>query len=226
MERTLRGLEGWPVNVGLQANARSTDPATLDALLDAGAVGFKIHEDYGAYPELIDATLRFADAHDVSVSLHTDGLHESAELEDTVAAIAGRTVHAYHVEGSGGGHVPDLIGLVREANVICSSTTPTIPFGRLGRRRGGPDDGPDPRRDRSRSRRTWRSSASASTPPTMAAEGPLHELGAIQIVNSDSQGMGRIMETVRRTFQLAHVMKAWRRRRSGRAARTSPMTGR
>ena len=80
-----------------------------------GACGFKIHEDYGAYPELIDHVLRFADAHDVAVSLHTDGLHESAELEDTVAAIAGRTVHAYHVEGSGGGHVPDLLGLVREA---------------------------------------------------------------------------------------------------------------
>src|SRR6185369_9115380 len=94
-----------------------------------GAVGFKIHEDYGAYPELIDHVLRYADAHDVSVSLHTDGLHESAELEDTVAAIGGRTVHAYHVEGSGGGHVPDVIGLVREANIICSSTTPTVPWG-------------------------------------------------------------------------------------------------
>ena len=96
------------MNVGLQANARTTDRAALEILLDAGAVGFKIHEDYGAYPELIDATLRFADERDVSVSLHTDGLHETAELEDTVAAIAGRTVHAYHVEGSGGGHVPDL----------------------------------------------------------------------------------------------------------------------
>ena len=80
-------------------------------------------------PELIDHVLRFADAHDVTVSLHTDGLHEAAELEDTVAAIAGRTVHAYHVEGSGGGHLPDLLGLVREANILCSSTTPTVPFG-------------------------------------------------------------------------------------------------
>ena len=103
-------LAGWPVNVGLQAGARAEDDASLEALLDAGACGFKIHEDYGAYPELIDHVLRFADAHDVAVSLHTDGLHESAELEDTVAAIAGRTVHAYHVEGSGGGHVPDLLG--------------------------------------------------------------------------------------------------------------------
>ena len=209
MERTLRGLEGWPLNVGLQANARSMDPATLDPLLDAGAVGFKIHEDYGAYPELIDATLRYADAHDVSVSLHTDGLHESAELEDTVAAIAGRTVHAYHVEGTGGGHVPDLIGITREPNVICSSTNPTLPWGvsavgegipmtvlNHGASYGVAED--------------IALIAERTHPATLAAEGPLHELGSIQIVNSDSQGMGRIMETIRRTIQLADAMKAWR----------------
>ncbi|HUQ42800.1 MAG TPA: urease subunit alpha [Candidatus Limnocylindria bacterium] len=209
MERTLRGLERFPVNVGLQANARSMDPAALDGLLDAGAVGFKIHEDYGAYPELIDATLRYAEAHDVAVSLHTDGLHESAELEDTVAAIAGRTVHAYHVEGTGGGHVPDLIGIVREPNVICSSTTPTIPWGvsavdegvamTILNHGGSFGVAEDVALIRERTH-----------PATMAAEGPLHELGAIAIVNSDSQGMGRIMETFRRTIQLAHAMKAWR----------------
>ena len=186
----------------------------LEALLEAGAVGFKIHEDYGAYPELIDATLTFADAHDVSVCLHTDGLHETAELEDTVAAIAGRTVHAYHVEGTGGGHIPDVIGLVREPSVICSSTTPTLPFGRNAPaehvamvlpNHGGSWERPgDVELARSRIH-----------PATMAAEGPLHELGAIAIVNSDSQGMGRIMETVRRTFQLAHVMKAWRATEAG-----------
>jgi urease subunit alpha len=215
MERTLRGLEGFAVNVGLQANARSTDAAALEVLLEAGAVGFKIHEDYGAYPELIDATLAFADARDVSVSLHTDGLHESAEVEDTVAAIAGRTVHAYHVEGSGGGHVPDLIAIVREPNVICSSTTPTIPWGV-----SAVDEGV--------AMTVLNHGASFGVaedialirerlhPPTMAAEGPLHELGAIAIVNSDSQGMGRIMETVRRTFQLAHAMKAWRSTDAGR----------
>jgi urease subunit alpha len=214
MERTLRGLEGWPVNVGLQANARSTDPGALDGLLEAGAVGFKIHEDYGASPELIDATLRFADAHDVSVSLHTDGLHETAELEDTVGAIAGRTVHAYHVEGSGGGHVPDLIGLVREANIICSSTTPTIPWGVSAVDEGlpmtilnhGGSFGVAHDLELIRER---------VHPATMAAEAPLHELGAIQIVNSDSQGMGRIMETVRRTFQLADAMKRWRAAEAG-----------
>jgi urease subunit alpha len=214
MERTLRGLEGFPVNVGLQANARSTDAATLEALLEAGAVGFKIHEDYGASPDLIDATLRFADGRDVSVSLHTDGLHETAELEDTVAAIAARTVHAYHVEGSGGGHVPDVIGLVREPNVICSSTTPTIPWGVSAVDEGlamtvlnhGASFGVAEDLALIRER---------LHPATMAAEGPLHELGAIQIVNSDSQGMGRIGETVRRTFQLAHAMQAWRATEAG-----------
>jgi urease subunit alpha len=212
MERTLAAFEGWPLNIGLQAGARSEGEgaeAGLDALLDAGAVGFKIHEDYGAYPELIDAVLRYADTHDVTVSLHTDGLHESAELEDTIAAIAGRTVHAYHVEGSGGGHVPDLIGLVREANILCSSTTPTLPWGVAAAaehvamtllNHGGSWAVPE---DLAIVRERIH-------PATMAAEGPLHELGAIAMINSDSQGMGRIGETLRRTIQLAHVMKAWR----------------
>jgi urease subunit alpha len=214
VERMLAGLEGWPVNVGLQATARAPHDGPLDALVDAGAVGFKIHEDYGAYPEIIDHTLRYADAHDLSVSLHTDGLHESAELEDTVAAIAGRTVHAYHVEGAGGGHVPDLLGLVREPNVICSSTTPTIPYGvaapaehlpmtilNHGASFAVPGD-VELVRERIH-------------PASMAAEGPLHELGAIAIVNSDSQGMGRIGETFRRTMQLAHATRAWRATEAG-----------
>jgi urease subunit alpha len=210
MERVLAALEGWPINIGIQAGARAVEDSHLDALVEAGALGFKIHEDNGAYPELIDHVLRYADARDLTVSLHTDGLHESAELEDTVAAIAGRTVHAYHVEGTGGGHVPDLLGLVREPSILCSSTTPTLPFGvhtavehvpmtviNHGLSWSVPGD-VELVRERVLEAR-------------MAAEGPLHELGAIGIVNSDSQGMGRIGETVRRTFQLAHVMKAWRR---------------
>jgi len=210
MERVLAGMEAWPINIGMQAGARALDDGHLDALVEAGAVGFKIHEDNGAYPDLIDRVLRYADERDVSVSLHTDGLHESAELEDTIAAIAGRTVHAYHVEGTGGGHVPDLLGLVREPSILCSSTTPTIPFGvhtavehvpmtvlNHGLSWAIPDDVALVRERVLEAR--------------MAAEGPLHELGAISIINSDSQGMGRIGETLRRTFQLAHVMKAWRR---------------
>jgi urease subunit alpha len=168
-----------------------------------------VHEDWGAYPEIVDAALRQADANDVAVCLHTDGLNESCELEDTVEAIAGRAVHAYHVEGAGGGHVPDVVGLVREPNVVCSSTTPTIPYGRatasehvemiLAVHGGSPFVPEDLEAARERIH-----------PATMAAEGPLHELGAIQIVNSDSQGMGRIGETVRRAFQLADAMKRWR----------------
>jgi urease subunit alpha len=209
MERTLAALSGWPLNIGLQACARSTAAADLATLVDAGAIGFKIHEDFGATAELIDATLAFAEAAGVAVALHTDGLHESAELEDTIAAIAGRTVHAYHVEGTGGGHVPDLLGLVREANIICSSTTPTLPYGRhtaaehvpmIVLNHGGSMAVAG----------DIELAAERIHPATMAAEGPLHDLGAIQIVNSDSQGMGRIMETVRRTLQLGSVMTRWR----------------
>ena len=208
MERFISSFEDWPLNIGLQANARSTDPATLDALLDTGAVGFKIHEDYGSDAAIIDAALSHADARDVSVALHTDGLNESVEVVDTVAAINGRTVHAYHVEGTGGGHVPDVISLVREANIICSSTTPTMPFGinaaaehlhMTSASHGLSLDDPDQLAmtlERIRS-------------TTMSAEGPLHELGAIAITNSDSIGMGRIGETLRRTLQLATVMKRW-----------------
>jgi urease subunit alpha len=217
MARTLAALSDWPVNIGLQACARAEDDVALEALLDAGACGFKIHEDYGAYPELIDHVLRFAGDRDVSVSLHTDGLHESAELEDTVAAIDGRTVHAYHVEGSGGGHIPDVIGLVREPNVICSSTTPTVPFGV----NAAAEQVPMIVLNHGASFGVTEDIALVRErvhPATMAAEGPLHELGAIAIVNSDSQGMGRMMETVRRTFQLAHVMSDWR----GTVARADP----
>ena len=215
MERTylrVRGPAGEPRPAGERADRRPGAP--VERVLEAGACGLKIHEDWGAYPEIVDATLALADAHDVAVCLHTDGLNESCELEDTVAAIAGRTIHAYHVEGVGGGHVPDLIGIVREPNVVCSSTTPTVPYGLataaehlemiLAVHGGSPDVPEDVEAARERIH-----------PATMAAEGPLHELGAIQIVNSDSQGMGRIGETVRRTFQLAHAMKAWRATEAG-----------
>ena len=214
MERTFLAFEDLPVNLGLQASARTELGAPVDRVLDAGACGLKIHEDWGAYPEIVDAVLELAEAHDVAVCLHTDGLNESGELEDTVAAIAGRTIHAYHVEGVGGGHVPDLVALVRESNVICSSTTPTVPFGRataaehlemiLAVHGGSPVVPEDVEAARERIH-----------PATMAAEGPLHDLGVIQIVNSDSQGMGRIGETVRRTFQLAHAMKRWRQTEAG-----------
>lgn len=209
MTATLRAFEQLPVNLGLQASARTEVATAVRRVIEAGAIGLKIHEDWGAYPEIIDAVLTLADDHDVAVALHTDGLNESCELEDTVAAIAGRTVHAYHVEGAGGGHIPDLIGLVREPGIICSSTTPTIPYG-IGTAAEHPEmilavhggSGGDPD--------DVELAAERVRSATMAAEGPLHELGAISIINSDSQGMGRIGETIRRTWQLAHVMKAWR----------------
>ncbi|WP_028923245.1 urease subunit alpha [Pseudonocardia acaciae] len=220
MSATLRAFEHLPVNIGLQASSRSEVAGATERVVEAGAIGLKIHEDWGAYPEIIDATLRLADQHDVAVALHTDGLHESAELEDTVEAIAGRAVHAYHVEGAGG-HVPDLIALVREPNIICSSTTPTIPYGSLApvegtpmvlRVHGGCADAPE----------DLELAAERIHPATMAAEGPLHDLGAISIINSDSQGMGRIGETIRRTWQLAHLMKAWRATEAGRGWPTPP----
>jgi len=221
MSSTLRAFEQLPVNLGLQASARTDVAAAMERVLAAGAVGLKIHEDWGAYPEIIDAVLRLADQHDVAVALHTDGLNESCELEDTVAAIGGRAVHAYHVEGSGGGHIPDLIGLVREPSVICSSTTPTIPYG-TGAAAEHPEmimavhggSGTDPADRLLAGERVH--------PASMAAEGPLHDLGAISIINSDSQGMGRIGETVRRTWQLAHAMKAWRSTLDGQGWPAAP----
>ncbi len=214
MAATLRAFEQLPVNVGLQASARSEVRSAVQRVIEAGAVGLKIHEDWGAYPEIIDAVLGIADDYDVAVALHTDGLNESCELEDTVAAIGGRAVHAYHVEGAGGGHIPDLLGLVREPGIICSSTTPTIPYG-TGTAAEHPEmilavhggSGADPA-DLELAGERVRSA-------TLAAEGPLHELGAISIINSDSQGMGRIGETIRRTWQLADAMKAWRGEAAG-----------
>ena len=209
MHRTLEAFEPFPVNVGLQASARSETPAQAEAVIEAGAIGLKVHEDWGAYPELIDRTLQVADAYDVAVCLHTDGLNESAELEGTIAAIDGRAVHAYHVEGAGGGHVPDLLALVREPNVICSSTTPGIPF--AGATAAEHLDMIHIVHETNRALADDVEAARQRIRPwTMAAEGPLHELGAIQLINSDSQGMGRIGETIRRTWQLAHAMKGWR----------------
>lgn len=208
MERMLAAFEDLPVNVGLQACARSSQPSSAEGVVAAGAVGLKVHEDYGAYPELVDAALTAADAHDIAVCLHTDGLNETAEVEDTLAAIGGRTVHAYHVEGSPGGH-PDNLLLVTDPAVICSSTTVSLPWAQWtaedlaagifavhGVDRDLADD--------------VDAVAERISPGTLAAEGPLHDFGAISIINSDSQGVGRIAETLRRTWQLCDAMKRWR----------------
>ena len=221
--RGVRGVPGEPRPAGERAlrergGRRARDRGRRRRAEDPRGLG-RLPRDHRR-----DAPL--ADAHDIAVCLHTDGLNESCELEDTVAAIDGRAVHAYHVEGVGGGHVPDLIGLVREPNIVCSSTTPTVPYGTHTAAEhlamillvhGGSIDSPD---DVAAARERIHEG-------TMAAEGPLHDLGAISIVNSDSQGMGRIGETVRRTFQLAHAMKAWRATEAGQAAgpaQTTPTT--
>jgi urease subunit alpha len=205
LENMFASFAGFPINMAFISRASST-AAPLEGLLEWGASGFKIHEDLGAFPAVIDQTLQVADAYDVQVMIHTDSINESVSLEETIAAIAGRTIHAYHVEGAGGGHAPDLLEIVSERNVLPSSTNPTNPFGPgavkehldmiLSIHLQNPLLPEDVAFAQSRIR-----------PQTMAAEDVLHDLGAISMLGADSTGMGRVAESVRRTFQLAHVMK-------------------
>ncbi len=205
LERMLDATAAFPLNMAFIARAASA-PGSLEHALEWGASGFKIHEDLGAFPAVIDETLRVADAHDVQVMIHTDSINESVSLEETVAAIGGRTIHAYHVEGAGGGHAPDLLEIVAEANVLPSSTNPTNPFSASAIKEHldmimsvhlmNPMLPEDVAFAQSRIR-----------PQTMAAEDVLHDLGAISMLGADSTGMGRVGESVRRTFQLAHLMK-------------------
>ena len=209
LEHMFLALEHQPVNLGLLGRAASTTAEPLIRQIESGACGLKVHEDYAGYPSIIDQALSVAEAYDVQIAMHTDGINESCELHETVAAIGGRTIHAYHVEGIGGGHAPDILAIAGVPNVIGSSTTPTIPYGRnvvaehhamMWSVHGMNPQVPSDRlmiADRIRE-------------STMRAESLLHELGAISIINSDSQGMGRIGEVIRRTWQLAHQMKALR----------------
>jgi urease subunit alpha len=209
LERMFLAFEGEPVNLGLLGRAASYTAAPLVRQIESGACGLKVHEDYAGYPSIVDQALAVAEAYDVQIAMHTDGMNESCEFDETVAAIAGRTIHAYHVEGIGGGHIPDILAIAGVGNVIGSSTTPTIPYGRnvVAEHHAmmWSVHGMNPRvpsdhvmiADRVRD-------------STMRAESVLHELGAISIINSDSQGMGRIGEVIRRTWQLAHQMKRLR----------------
>lgn len=199
-------LDAYPLNTLMLARGSSSRPEPLERMLAAGAAGLKIHEDVGANATALDMALRVADAHDVQVCLHTDGLNEGLSVEDTLAVIGGRTIHAYHIEGTGGGHAPDVLRLAGEPNVLTSSTNPTFPYGANTAAEHAAmielvhvlrADLPGDRQlavDRVR-------------PATMAAEDVLHDLGLIHMTSSDSQGMGRIGETLRRTFQLASVMR-------------------
>jgi len=204
--RMLQALDPWPVNVLLLGKGNTVRADALWEQLRAGAGGFKLHEDWGTTPAVIDACLRVADDSGVQVAIHTDTLNEAGFVEDTLAAIAGRTIHTYHTEGAGGGHAPDIITVAGAANVLPSSTNPTRPHtvNTLDEHLDmlmvchhlNPSVPEDLAFAESRIR-----------PTTMAAEDLLHDLGAISIIGSDSQAMGRIGEVVIRTWQTAHVMK-------------------
>jgi urease subunit alpha len=200
-------LEAVPINAALLVRGSSSQPERVEDGLRAGGGGLKIHEDVSAGPAQIDTALRVCDRHDVQLAIHTDGLNEVLSVQGTLKAFAGRAVHAFHIEGAGGGHAPDLLTLAGRPHILTSSTAPTVPFGRdteaehaamvaavhvlePGRVHG----------DRTAVRARVRAA-------TMAAEGVLHDLGIVHMLSSDSQGMGRAGEVVRRAFQNADVMK-------------------
>ncbi|EKT82657.1 urease subunit alpha [Rhodococcus opacus M213] len=204
--RMLEALDGWPMNIALLGKGNTVSAESMWEQLRGGVSGFKLHEDWGSTPAAIDACLTVADAAGVQVALHSDTLNEAGFVEDTLAAIAGRAIHAYHTEGAGGGHAPDIITVAAHGNVLPSSTNPTRPHtvNTLDEHLDmlmvchhlSPKIPEDLAFAESRIR-----------PSTIAAEDLLHDLGAISMIGSDSQAMGRIGEVVLRTWQTAHVMK-------------------
>ena len=206
LDAMMDALTAWPVNVVLLGKGNTVSAEGLWEQLRAGAAGFKLHEDWGSTPAAIDACLTVAQAAGVQVAIHTDTLNEAGYLESTLTAIAGRPIHTYHTEGAGGGHAPDIIRVAGHANVLPSSTNPTRPYTRntldehldmlMVCHHLNPSLPEDLAFAESRIR-----------PSTMAAEDVLHDLGAISMIGSDSQAMGRIGETIIRTWQTAHVMK-------------------
>jgi urease subunit alpha len=210
LRHAFNAFDAWPVNIGFLARGSSSSPAPLvEALVEGGASGFKVHEDMGAHARALDTALRVAEDYDVQVALHTDGLNEALSVEDTLAVLSGRTIHAFHIEGCGGGHVPNVLRLAGEPNVIGSSTNPTLPFGRdaLGEHFGMIVSAHGLKVDLPGDAALARDRIRAGT---MGAEDVLHDLGVIPITSSDAQGMGRAGETVRRTFAVADKMKAER----------------
>ncbi len=224
LARMLESLDAWPVNVALLAKGNTVSSDGLELAARAGAAGYKLHEDWGTTPAAIDACLRARERWGVQAALHTDTLNEAGYVQDTLRAIGGRSIHSYHTEGAGGGHAPDIITVAGHANVLPSSTNPTRPHtvNTLAEHLdmlmvchhlnpGVPED--------------LAFAESRIRPSTIAAEDWLHDLGAISIIGSDSQAMGRVGEVVTRTFQTAHVDEgpAGRaRRRAGRRGRQPP----
>jgi len=206
ISRMLEAAEGLPVNMGILGKGNASAPIALREQLDAGAVGLKVHEDFGATPAVIDCALSVADDYDVQVSIHTDSLNEAGYFEDTRSAINGRAIHTFHSEGAGGGHAPDILRVTGEPNVLPSSTNPTLPYGV-----NSVDElldmvmvchhlSHDIPEDVSFADSRVRAE-------TIAAETVLHDLGIISMVSSDSQAMGRVGESFLRTFQVAHHCK-------------------
>lgn len=209
LHRMLTALDGLPLNVVLLGKGNTASPEALLEQLRAGAGGLKVHEDWGSTPAAIDTALSVADATGVQVALHSDTLNEAGFVEDTLSAIGGRSIHAYHTEGAGGGHAPDIIVVAGQPNVLPSSTNPTRPYTAntidehldmlMVCHHLNPAVPEDLAFADSRIR-----------PTTIAAEDVLHDMGAISMIGSDSQAMGRVGEVVIRTWQTAHVMKRWR----------------
>ncbi|MBP2452115.1 urease subunit alpha [Mycolicibacterium lutetiense] len=206
LARMLESLDSWPLNVALLGKGNTVSSEAMWEQLRGGAAGFKLHEDWGTTPAAIDACLTVADAAGIQVNIHTDTLNEAGFVEDTLAAIKGRGIHAYHTEGAGGGHAPDIITVAAHPNVLPSSTNPTRPhtINTLDEHLDmlmvchhlNPSVPEDLAFAESRIR-----------PSTIAAEDLLHDIGAISMIGSDAQAMGRIGEVVLRTWQTAHVMK-------------------
>jgi urease subunit alpha len=209
IERMLQAAEGYPINLGFLGKGNASRPAPLREQIAAGAIGLKLHEDWGTTPAAIDNCLAVADETGTQVAIHTDTLNESGFVEASIAAFKGRTIHTYHTEGAGGGHAPDIIKVCGEANVLPSSTNPTRPFTAntldehldmlMVCHHLDPAIAEDLAFAESRIRRE-----------TIAAEDILHDLGAISMMSSDSQAMGRIGEVITRTWQTAHKMKVQR----------------
>jgi urease subunit alpha len=209
IHRMLQAFEELPVNIGLLGKGNSSAPAPLREQLEAGAIGLKLHEDWGTTPAAIDCALSVADEYDVQIAIHTDTLNEAGFVQDSIAAFKGRTIHTYHTEGAGGGHAPDIIRVCGESNCLPSSTNPTMPFtvNTLDEHLDmlmvchhlDPNIPEDVAFAESRIRAE-----------TIAAEDVLHDLGAISMMASDSQAMGRVGEVVMRTWQSADKMKRQR----------------
>ena len=209
IERMLQAADAFPMNLGFLGKGNASLPDSLTEQINAGAIGLKLHEDWGTTPAAIDNCLNVAEATDTQVAIHTDTLNESGFVEDTVAAFKGRTIHTFHTEGAGGGHAPDILKVVGEANVLPSSTNPTRPY-----TINTLDEHVDMlmvchHLDASIAE-DLAFAESRIRKETIAAEDILHDLGAISMFSSDSQAMGRVGEVIMRCWQTAHKMKQQR----------------